>query len=112
MLATEACHVRMTGRRDEVQQSMDSVIPETGITFDARLFGKNVVVLTLEVADNFLEPRKNENQGRDCACISWKTYANSLSILSPNPGVSTIVKAMRTPSSSSSVNVGLGVKVK
>jgi len=40
---------------------MDSVIPETGITFDARLFGKNVVVLTLQVADNFLEPKKNEN---------------------------------------------------
>src|ERR1700722_18993543 len=29
-------------------------------------------------------------------------YANSLSMLSPKPGVSTIVRAMRTPSSSSS----------
>lgn len=31
------------------------------------------------------------------------TNANSLSMLSPNPGVSTMVRAMRTPSSSSSV---------
>lgn len=31
-----------------------------------------------------------------------KTHANSLSMLSPNPGVSTIVRAMRTPSSSNS----------
>lgn len=34
--------------------------------------------------------------------IRGESYANSLSMLSPKPGVSTMVKAMRTPSSSSS----------
>ena len=38
------------------------------------------------------------------------TYANSLSILSPNPGVSTMVRAIRTPSSSSSADFGLTEK--
>ena len=34
-----------------------------------------------------------------------ETHADSLSMLSPKPGVSTMVRAMRTPSSSSSVAV-------
>ena len=36
-------------------------------------------------------------------CHRTVTHADSLSMLSPNPGVSTIVRAIRTPSSSSSM---------
>jgi len=45
----------MPGRRDEVQQSMNTVISETGVTFDTRLFSKNIVVLTLKIANDLLE---------------------------------------------------------
>lgn len=45
----------MAGRRDEVQQGVHSVIPESRVTLDAGLLSQNVIVLTLEVADDFLE---------------------------------------------------------
>jgi hypothetical protein len=45
----------MAGRRDEVKESVDSVVAETGITLDTRLFSKDIVVLTLKVSHNFLE---------------------------------------------------------
>ena len=41
-----------------------------------------------------------------------RPHANSLSMLSPNPGVSTIVSAMRTPSSSSSTSHEEGYKTR
>lgn len=40
---------RMTCGRNEVEQRVDTVIPEPGIALDSRLFGKNIVVLPLEV---------------------------------------------------------------
>jgi hypothetical protein len=45
----------MSSGRDEVQQGVYSVIPETGVTLDARLLGQNVIVLTFKVANDFLE---------------------------------------------------------
>ena len=45
----------MTGRCDEVEQGMDTVIAEAGVTLDTRLLGKNVIILPLEVADNLGE---------------------------------------------------------
>lgn len=40
---------------DEVQKSVDSVVPEASVALDARLFGQNVIVLALEVPDNLLK---------------------------------------------------------
>jgi hypothetical protein len=42
-------------RRDEVQESMDTVVSKAWVSLDPRLLGKNVVVLALEVADNLLK---------------------------------------------------------
>ena len=93
----------MTGRCDEVEQGMDTVIAEAGVTLDTRLLSENVIVLALEVANDLLETVGKENaQGTGCSDRRDGTYANSLSMLSPKPGVSTMVRAMRTPSSSSS----------
>jgi len=100
ILTIQRQNVRMTSRGDEVQQSVNSVIPETRVTLDARLLSKDVIILTFEVTNNFLESatRMRKEPG------VWVKgmYANSLSMLSPKPGVSTIVRAIRTPSSSSS----------
>jgi hypothetical protein len=41
--------LRVSGRRDKVEQGVHSVVPETGITLDAGLFGENVIVLPFEV---------------------------------------------------------------
>jgi hypothetical protein len=90
----------MTSRGDEVQQSVNSVIPETRVTLDARLLSKDVVILAFEVTNNFLEAATRMRKEPGVWVKSM--YANSLSMLSPKPGVSTIVRAIRTPSSSSS----------
>lgn len=45
----------MAGRGDEVEQGVDSVVSEARVTLDTRLLGKNVVVLSLEVPNNFGE---------------------------------------------------------
>jgi hypothetical protein len=42
-------------RADEVEKGVDTVVPEAGITLDTRFFSQDVVVLTLEVANYFLE---------------------------------------------------------
>jgi hypothetical protein len=47
----------VTRWRDEVQERMYTIIPEPRVTLDARLLSQNVIVLTLEVANNFLESR-------------------------------------------------------
>lgn len=48
----------MTGRCDEVEQGMDTVIAEAGVTLDTGLLCKDIVVLTLQVANNFLETER------------------------------------------------------
>jgi hypothetical protein len=47
----------VTRRGDEVQERMHTVIPEARVTLDTRLLSQNVVVLTLEVANDFLEAK-------------------------------------------------------
>jgi len=42
----------MTSRCDEVEQDVDTVIPEPGVTLNSGLFSKNIIVLTLEISDN------------------------------------------------------------
>jgi hypothetical protein len=46
---------RVSSGRDKVEKGVDTIVPETGVTLDARFFGQNVVVLTLEVANYFLK---------------------------------------------------------
>jgi hypothetical protein len=43
----------MTGRSNEVQKSVNTIVAEPGVTLDTRLFRKNVIVLTLKIANNF-----------------------------------------------------------
>jgi hypothetical protein len=45
----------MASWSDEIKQSMNTVVAESGVTFDAGLFSQNVVVLSFEVADNLTE---------------------------------------------------------
>ena len=90
----------MSCGRDEVEQSVNSVVTEAGITLDTRLFGQDIVVLTFKVSNNFL--KANNLVKRKVPRGHTDTNANSLSMLSPKPGVSTMVRAIRTPSSSSS----------
>ena len=40
---------------DEVQKGMDSVIPETWVTLDTRLFRQDVVILAFKMANDLLE---------------------------------------------------------
>ena len=46
---SERRSLRMTGRRDKVQQGMHSVVPEPRVPLDSGLFGENAVVLTFKV---------------------------------------------------------------
>lgn len=48
----------MTSWRDKIKESMHSVVPEARVTFDSGLFGKNIVILAFEIANNFLESIK------------------------------------------------------
>ena len=46
----------MTSGRDEVEEGMHPVVPETRVTLNTRLFREDVVVLAFKVANNLLEP--------------------------------------------------------
>lgn len=45
----------MAGRCNEVEQHVDTIVPESRVTLDAGLFSENVIVLPLEVSDNLGE---------------------------------------------------------
>ena len=45
----------MAGGGDEIEQDMHAVVPEAGVTLDTRLLREDVVVLALEVTNDFLE---------------------------------------------------------
>jgi hypothetical protein len=47
--------IPVTGGCDEVEQDVNTVVAESRVTLDTRLLGENVVVLALEVADDFAE---------------------------------------------------------
>jgi hypothetical protein len=42
-------------RSNKVEKSMDTIVAESWVTLNARLLCKNVVVLSLEVANNLAE---------------------------------------------------------
>lgn len=43
----------MTSRGNEVQHSMHTVVPESGVSLDTRLLGQDIVILSLKITDNF-----------------------------------------------------------
>ena len=45
----------MTGRGDEVEKSVDTVVPEARVTLDTRLLSENVIVLAFEMANDLRE---------------------------------------------------------
>lgn len=47
----------MAGGCDEVEKSVNSVVSETRVTLDSRFFCQDVVVLSLEVANDFAKGR-------------------------------------------------------
>lgn len=56
----------MAGGGNEVEHHMDTVVPESRVTLDTRLLGQNVVVLSLEVADNLCEASAQCQYGSRC----------------------------------------------
>jgi hypothetical protein len=45
----------MTGWGNEIEKRVDPIIPEAGITLNARFFCKNIIILAFKVTNNFLE---------------------------------------------------------
>jgi hypothetical protein len=43
----------MAGGGDEVEKRVHTVVTEAGVTLDTRLLRKNVIVLSLKIANNF-----------------------------------------------------------
>ena len=85
---------------DEVQQNVHAVVAESGVTLNTRFLCENIIVLTLEVADDLSKAACCKRRRHLDRCNG--AYLASLSIWSPKPGVSTMVSEMRVPSSSSS----------
>ena len=46
-------NVPMASRGDEVEESVHTIVAETGVTLDTRLLGENIIVLSLKIANNF-----------------------------------------------------------
>lgn len=53
----------MTSGGDEIEHHMNAVIPESRVTLDARLLGQNVIVLSLEIANNLCETAPQNQPG-------------------------------------------------
>lgn len=62
-LSIRGQNIRVTSRGDEVQQSVNSVIPETGVTFNTRLLSKDVIVLAFKMTNDFLEAASTSEKG-------------------------------------------------
>ena len=45
----------MASRCDEVEQGMDTIVPKSGVTLDTRFFCKDVIILTLKMANDLGE---------------------------------------------------------
>lgn len=106
----------MAGRSDEVEHCMNSVVPEARVTLDARLLGKLIVVLSFKETNN---PRKARMVILvlllvTVSCLYGQglcpTHLSSLSISSPNPGVSTMVRNIQVRSSSNSISARWALK--
>lgn len=50
----------MPGRGDEVEQSMNTVVAEAGVTLDTGLLSENVIELAFQVPNDLLEAGKGE----------------------------------------------------
>ena len=90
---------------DEVEKSMNAIVTEAWVTLDTGFFCKNVIVLSLEVTNDFAKASimlAATSLGTSKTNVS---YLASLSIWSPKPGVSTMVREMRVPSSSNSNSI-------
>ena len=48
-------NARVAGWGNEVEQAVNTIVPEPGVTLDTRLFGQNVIILAFEVTHNLLE---------------------------------------------------------
>jgi hypothetical protein len=48
-------NLRVTSRLDKVEQSVNSVIPESGVSLDPRLLGQDIIILPLEIRRDLLE---------------------------------------------------------
>jgi hypothetical protein len=46
----------MTSWGNEVEKRMDTIVPEAGITLNARFLCENIIILAFKVANNLLEP--------------------------------------------------------
>ncbi len=94
----------MTGGGDEVEHGVNTVVAEARVTLDPRLLGENVIILPLKVTNDLREAADKGQlaAAREGSLRRESAYLASLSMLSPNPGVSTMVREMRVPSSSSS----------
>jgi len=92
----------MASRGDKVEERVHSIVAEARVPLDTRLFSENIIILPLDIAGDFTKAGAVSAYDLRFTPKKSGTYVNSLSILSPKPGVSTIVREMRTPSSSSS----------
>lgn len=55
--------VRMTGRSDKVEKRMNAVVSESRISFNPTFLGENIVVLSLQVANNLGESMIQDQYG-------------------------------------------------
>jgi hypothetical protein len=61
--------VPMASRSDKVEKGVDSVIPESWVSFDSRLFGENIVILSFQITSNF---------GKTCLIINLITESRCI----------------------------------
>ena len=54
----------MSGGRDEVEESVNTVVPEAWVTLDARLLSQDIVVLAFEITNDFLEATRCKKHER------------------------------------------------
>lgn len=97
-------YLPMAGRGDEIEHGMNPVVPEAGVTLDTRLLRQNIIILSLEIPHDLREATVivvSLAETKSNVCKN-NAYLASLSIWSPKPGVSTMVKEIRVPSSSNS----------
>lgn len=99
-------HVPVAGGCDEVKHGVDAVVSEARVTLDTRLLCQNVIVLPLEEAHDLGETDgRTVSTKKAVARYVLGSHLASLSTWSPKPGVSTMVREIRVPSSSSSSSV-------
>src|SRR5205085_7835708 len=64
--------VPMTGRSDEVEKGVDSVIPESGVSLNPGLFSEDIVVLSFQVTGDFGETGLIVDLNTKSRCINHR----------------------------------------